>query len=398
MPEFNIEDVKSVVVGAVEEKTGALAAQLDEVKNELADLEAKSQAPVQIEVSEVKFDKELLNAKLRDVFTDGAKDTKLEDIDCKGLAIGGTGGESLAIDEELGRRVIEKAREQVAILGLIGSKSVGSVDYREMVLRNYPGVAKGTEQIAGTNWAATGTQTYEEIVMNVGKQYAKPFISDEAINDPHIDLMSHLTSLLADEMSRRWAQQVLAGDGTTGNLRGMLSSNRLDAALTASGESYKAVDTRDNDFYFAVASGVDGDLGADSAAIMDTLIDVTVALQTAFHANAKWVMNRRTLGAIRKLRDSENRPLIKFEESAFNLLGYPVVVEDYMPDYNVADAAGIMFGDLERAYCLVDIDDKFLVDPYSLDGAVQLKQTSRKGELVQNNDAIVVLVSTDGVA
>ena len=131
---------------------------------------------------------------------------------------------------------------------------------------------------------------------------------------------------------------------------------------------------------------------------MDTLIDVTVALQTAFHANAKWVMNRRTLGAIRKLRDSENRPLIKFEESAFNLLGYPVVVEDYMPDYNVADAAGIMFGDLERAYCLVDIDDKFLVDPYSLDGAVQLKQTSRKGELVQNNDAIVVLVSTDGVA
>lgn len=373
--------------GELETKFKEQAQVLEETKNMVADLEAKGNTAPTVEVSEVKFDSNLLNVKLHEVFQnakDGNKDLSL--VDTKALAVGGTGGESLAIDQELGRRIIERARENVVILGLVGSKTVSSTDYREMVLRGYPATAKGTERVPGSNqWTETGTQTYEQVVMKVGKQYAKPFISDEAISDPHIDLMAHLETLLAEEMSRYWANQVLFGDGSTDNLRGMLSSNRVDAT-----ESLKDNNTRDFDYYPIVKSGAAATIGADAVAIMDNMIDMTVALPTQYMNGSSWTLNRRTLGQLRKLRDAEQRPLIQFESGGFTLLGFGLNIEDYWPD-QAANSTPVCFGQISKAYTLINIDDKFLLDPYSQDGGVLIKTTSRKGEMVMHNDAIVLL-------
>ena len=366
---------------------------LEEVKQTVADLESKHSdlVPASVEVTEVKFDRKVLNQKLRDLFT-GDKGVDLANVDTKALAVGGTGGEALAIDEELGRRVIERARENVAILGLIGSKSVSSVNYREMVLRNYPGTAKGIENVAGTNWNATATQTYEQVVMQVAKQYAKPQITHEAARDPHIDLMAHLETLLAEEMSRYWALQVLFGDGRPDNLRGILSSKR--ASLGAGSESRKDAAERDFDFYKVVPSTEAAKLGSDHEEIIDNMIDLTIEVPTQYLSNSSYTMNRRTLGVLRKIKQSTDgtdlRPLIQFEAGNFTLVGYGVNIEDYMPDV-AADSMPIIFGDLSRAFVLIDIDDEYLVDPYTTDGVVTLKSTSRKGEIVQNNDAIVIL-------
>ncbi|AUS01924.1 coil containing protein [Vibrio phage 3.058.O._10N.286.46.B8] len=383
-----VDEMNTKHEGEIKALSSKFETELKEQKNLVADLEAKGAftAPV-VEESEVKFDDNLLNQKLHDVFMsckDGNRE--FDKIDTKGLAIGGTGGESLAIDQELGRRIIERARENVVILGLVGSKTVSSTDYREMVLRGYPSTAKGTERVPGSNqWTETGTQTYEQVVMKVGKQYAKPFISDEAISDPHIDLMAHLEVLLAEEMSRYWALQVLFGDGSTDNLRGMLSSNRIDAV-----ESLKTSDERDFDYYPIVKSSSAALIGADDKAIMDNLIDMTVQLPTQYLNGSSYTMNRRTLGRLRKLRDTQERPLIQFERGGFSILGFGINVEDYWPG-EAADATPIGFGQLSKAYTLINIDDKFLLDPYSQDGGVVIKATSRKGEMVMHNDAVVFL-------
>lgn len=373
-----------------ETKLADMQTQLEEKAQLMADMEAKLQTPAPTIVAggEVKFDEHALNAKLREVFTnckEGIKD--LGKVDTKALAVGGTGGESLAIDQELGRRVIERARENVAILGLVGRKSVSSTDYREMVLRGYPATAKGTENVAGAsgNWTETSTQTYEQVVMKVAKQYAKPFISNEAMKDPHIDLMAHLEVLLAEEFSRYWALQVLFGNGATDNLRGILTTNRLDPV-----ESAKDNDTRDFDYYPEIKSGAAADIGTDDKSIMDNMIDLTVALPTKYLQGSAYTMNRRTLGVLRKLRDAEQRPLIQFEASGFNLLGFGINIEDYWPDI-AANAHPVVFGQLSQAYTLIDIDDEYLLDPYSADGGVLIKATSRKGEMVMHNDAVVFL-------
>ena len=122
----------------------ALNESFDEVKNIAADAEAKVASQslnMDHKNMELQFDTKALNAKLKEVFASGEK-ADFATIDTKTWAIGGSGNESLAIDEELGRTIIERARENVAILGLIANKSVGSVEYREMVLRTYPGTDK----------------------------------------------------------------------------------------------------------------------------------------------------------------------------------------------------------------------------------------------------------------
>jgi HK97 family phage major capsid protein len=436
----NLEKIKSGIVSAVEEKllskadalaletaTSTITAQgeqitsqaeqlksmtltLDEVKNIAADLESKAAQPILTGEKNVEatFNTKALNEKLREVFT-GEKRVELGKLDTKALTIGGAGDAQLAIDQELGRVVIERAREQVTILGLISNKTVSSVDYREMVLRAYPTTAAQGEQTGGTGngtvFGQTGTATYEQVAMTVAKQLAKPLISNEAINDPHIDLFAMLQVLLTEEVSRYWALQVLFGTGSIGgnDLRGILfnhaTAGRLDKVKSITDAS-----TRDFNYYSAVVSGTASIGASDPTAAnnaIDNAINLTVELPTKYLGSARFVMNRRTLGEYRKLKDTQGRPLIQFESGAFNLVGYPVSIEDYMPDADGTSAGPnsgtdtfpVIFGDLSKAYALCSIDDNYLVDPYSADSAVMIKMESRKGDIVQNNDAIVVLVS-----
>jgi HK97 family phage major capsid protein len=380
----------------------ALTESIEEVKNLAADAESKAASRntnMETKGMELKFDQKLLSDKLKEVLLSGEK-SDFAKIDTKSLSIGGSGGESLAIDEELGRTIIERARENVAILGLVANKNVGSVEYREMVLRNYPATGKVLENTTGAAaWSLTGTQSYVGVAMTVAKQYAKPVISDEAIADPHIDIYSHLQTLLSEETARYWAIQVLFGTGAANNeLRGILnesaSAGRLDA--TESIEYDTAL--RDVNIYMAKVSAVNDSIGDDVSAI-DNAIDMTTLVPSRYLGNSKFVMNRRTLGNYRKLRDEDNKPLIQFEAGGFFLVGYSIVIEDYMPneDGTVQGTAmtgkkfPVIFGDLSKAFALCSIDDNFLVDPYSADGGVTIKYSSRKGDIVQNNDAIVVL-------
>lgn len=434
MSQDNVQEIKEAVVGVVteklatkadsdavhkleqkqadmqkafDEKQAKLEAELTEAKNLVADLESKQneQSIATHEPTELQFDTKALNSKLREVFSDNTQPTNFKNIDTKALTIGGTGGESLAIDEQLGMTIIERARENVEILSLIATKNVSSVEYREMVLRAYPAVAAQGEQTGtgnGTVWAQTATQTYVEVTMKVGKQYAKPLISREAIKDPHIDIMAHLETLLAEEVARYWALQVLYGTGIDNDLRGILHKDATNGRIHPTKNQADA-GTRDVNYYYVMTSGIDDSIGATDPtaanSAIDNAIDLTVALKSKYLKNSKFVMNRRTLGDYRKLKDREGRPLIQFEQGMFMLVGYPVVIEDYLPDADGtyprtgALKTPVIFGDLSRAYALCSIDDDFLYNPYKADGAIMLEYTSRKGDIVQNSDAIVVMAS-----
>lgn len=414
-----IKEIKTAVTKIVEQKTAAMSTELetknaeiaelktsvDEMKNLQADMESKmAEIGTSATTDTSKFDRKAANEALRTAMD--AKTSK-GPVEIKALTIGGAGGESLAIDDELGRSIIERARETVVILGAVGSKSVGSVNYRELVLATYPATDETGENttLAGADWSATATQTYVEVVMKVGKQYAKPQITHEAAADPHIDLMAHLETLLSAEIGRYWAQQVLAGDGSANQINGILHDGK-DAGATGhldtrdltddgtKGESWKSTLTRDPNVFPILPTGVATGFPATASAFIDLLIDATIVVPSAYLGNSSWTMNRRTQGAIRKLKDAEGRPLIQFEGGMFNLLGHPMQLEDYMPNA-AAESFPIIFGDLNSAYRLCDIDENYLIDPYSTDGAVVVKTSSRKGSLIGNNDAIVVIMATD---
>lgn len=133
----------------------------------------------------------------------------------------------------------------------------------------------------------------------------------------------------------------------------------------------------------------------------DDLTDLEGRLDPAYEQNAKWVMNKGTWTAIRQIVDGAGRPLIlRSDESgmgsqpAKTLLGYPVVIDQAMPDLTTATGRFLVLGDLREAYVTRRVHElAIVVDPYSrsVNGQVQYSGWERADGTVQNRSAYVVL-------
>lgn len=308
-----------------------------------------------------------------------------------------------AVAEVLSRDVIEYAREYSPILNYIGRKPELTRNFRELVLVTYPSVQEGIENVAGTAIAETTTQEYKEVKAKEFKVNAKPRITDEAMYGADIDIYSALVRLLGRELAIYTAAQVLYGDGTGKNCRGILSSNRVDIT-NLTGESFKPTldanpaNARNADFYPVKPTGVSGALGADDKSSVNFVIDVVNSLPTEHLNGAAWYMNRKTRGIFEKLRDANDKPIFRMSYvdgvGTLMLNGYPVVIDDTLPDL-VANSTFAIFGRLDRAFAINNGEiDKMLLDPYTVDGCTVIKTDKEYFEIVQQSDAILVLAAT----
>lgn len=386
---------------------------MDEILDELADLQSKMKKPaaaITDDVDRAKAFKELagkaIGAAFKEAQSKGLKEISFESIydhatdQFKALNITTPAQGGLAVAEVLSRDVLEYAREYSPILLQVGRKANMTRSFREMVLISYPTVAKGIENVAGTAFTETDTQTYAEVRSKEFKLYAKPRITDEAMYGTDIDIYGHLVELLGVEVAIYLAAQVLYGDGADKNCRGILSSNRLQTA-TAGGESWKptlGAGARGADYFPAKASGVAGKLGADDKAIVDFIIDVVNEHPTMHLQGSAWHMNRKTRGVLEKVRDGFDRPIFRMSYSddggsRLMLNGFPVIIDDTLPD--IADGAcPIIFGRLDRAFAINDGDiDKLIVDPYSVDACTVLKYHKEMFEMMQRSDAVKMIMT-----
>lgn len=401
----SINEKLTAKLEALESKgEGVTQEQLEELKNEMADLEVKTQRPA---VMMTKEDEQKVRNVLKTALgayvktkDNNASMNEFVDLQVKAaLNLTNTGEGLESIDEVLSRDIIERAREAYPLLSDINVRNMPR-KLREQVLISYPSVQLGIENVAGADISETDVQRYAEVENNVAKVNAKPRITDEALVGGDLDIYGHLLSLLDDEIGRWLILQVLFGDNSGKSMRGILSSNRLDITNTT-GQAWKetiaASDARDPDHYPAVATGVAGGLPATDNEIIDFMIDVTEALPTKYLGNAKWYFNRKLRAKLRKVKDADGRPQYTNDNQGDGLKveGYPIVIEDYMPDYTTADAPFAIFGDLNAAFSMSPGDiDKMLLDPYSVDGCVVVKTDKEFFEIVGKNDAIIILVAT----
>jgi len=395
-----------------EAQKAKFAADISELKNEIADLEVKGNKP-QLVLDTKAQDLQLKTAVKTAIGSfirakdESGKDTGrfksfVVDHVKAALNLTGTGVGLESIDQVLSREVTERAREAYPIMGAVGMRNMPR-SLREEVLISYPSVQQGIENVAGTAISETEVQSYAEVVNQIAKINAKPRITDEAMSGSDLDLYGQLLRLLDDEVGRYVVNQILFGNGNSKNMRGILSSNRLDLTNTT-GESFKptvGTGARNPDFYPAIGTGVSGGLPATDKAIVDWLIDFETALPTAYLAGAKWYMNRRTLGKFKKLRDANDNPVFTagYMGQAMSINGYPVVLDDYMPDFDVANAPFLIFGKLDAAFYISTGDiDYILLDPYTSDGSTIVKVNKEYFEIVGKNDAIIVGAATTASA
>lgn len=405
--------------GGDQDQAKKMAEQLEELVQEISDLRSKYKAPAAVVTEEQK--KALHDGILKPVigaWLKGKHNKTSQDL-FKFVAQEGTerfkalnltnadeGGRAVA--EVLSRDVIEYAREYSPVLNEVGRKPSMTRNFRELVLVTYPSVAEGIENVAGTDFAETTTQEYKEVKSKEFKVSAKPRITDEAMYGADIDLYGDLVRLLGREVSIYLAAQVLFGNGTGKNARGILSSQRVDIT-DGTGKSWKPTlapdpaNARPADYYPAVSTGVAGDLGADDVARMDFIIELVNTLPTQWLSGAKFYMNRKTKSKIEKIRQENGDPvfLMSYREgNGLMLMGHPVVIDDTLPNMT-ANSTPIIFGNLGAAFAINDGDiDKMLIDPYTVDDCTVVKYSKEMFEMVQNSDAILVVACTtnDGTA
>ena len=224
---------------------------------------------------------------------------------------------------------------------------------------------------AGETDARLQTQAPELSLLDfpVGELYAMPAATQALLDDSVADVDAWLADEVRDVFSAQESAAFVAGDGVN-KPRGFVN----DPAIGT------------------VAAGAGGDLDADAP--LDALLDLIYAPETRYRAGGSFVMNRRTLSRLRKVRDADGNYIWQPAASAggaSTLLGFRVTEMEDMPDI-AAGSKPIAFGDFRRGYLIVDRQGiQVLRDPFSAKPYVLFYTTKRVGGGVQDADAIKLL-------
>ncbi|MDG4649800.1 phage major capsid protein [Roseibacterium sp. SDUM158017] len=239
---------------------------------------------------------------------------------------------------------------------------------------------------AGAGWAdeiapasETDTPQLERISIPLHELSALPKASQRLLDDAAFDIEGWLAGRIADKFARAEADAFLNGDGA-GKPKGLLTHPTVANASWAWGSlGY-------------VATGTAGDFDATNPS--DSIVDLVYALGARYRANATFLMNSKTAGAVRKMKDADGRFLwsdgLSQGEPA-RLMGYPVLVAEDMPDI-AAGAMAIAFGDFGAGYTIAERPDlRVLRDPFSAKPHVLFYATKRVGGDVTDFAAVKLM-------
>lgn len=304
-------------------------------------------------------------------FMQKGDDTALKMIETKALstATGGDGGFAVptVIDAE-----IEKQLQALSPLrAIVKVKTIETGNYKRLVNTGFGGTSSNWVGEVG-NRAETATPTLKEVVIEPGEIYANAAATQRALDDMQFDAEAWLQEEVAEEFAIREGAAIVNGTGAD-QPKGFLHADYAAGIGT-------------------VKTGVDGAFAASDAA--DILVDLVHSLNARYRQGAKFVMNSKTLAAVRKMKDADGNFIWRAglaEGQPDMLLGYPVVEAEDMPDM-AAGSRSIAFGNFERAYTLVERHGvRVLRDPYSNKPYVNFYATKRIGGALVNEEALKLI-------
>ena len=209
--------------------------------------------------------------------------------------------------------------------------------------------------------------------------YANPAATQTLLDDALVDLDEWLAGEVEDAFAAQETAAFVTGDGTN-KPRGFLNYDIVADGSHVWGKlGY-------------VATGNAGAFPASNPA--DKLIELVYAPKAQYRPNGRFVMNRKTLSAVRRFKDGNNayvwQPATAPGANS-TLMGYPVTEIETMPDV-AAGSLSIAFGVFQRGYLIVDrAGVRVLRDPFTAKPYVLFYTTKRVGGGVQNFDAIKVM-------
>jgi len=356
------------------EKVERINAALDLQKKTMDEMALAARRP---ELGGARFDASAREHKSGwDAYMRRGEAASLKRLEEKALSAGSDPDGGYLVPEET-ERVIDRVVSEISpIRAIAGVRQIGAAVYKK------PFTTEGAQ----AGWVGetdarpeTTTPVLAELEFPAMELYAMPAATASLLDDAAVNI----DQWLAEEVQAVFAEQesaaFVAGDGVK-KPRGFLDYARVDDASWSWGN------------IGTLSTGVSGGFPASDPS--DILIDLIYALKSGYRANAHFVMNRKTQGAIRKFKDADGNYIWQPGLAAGQpprLMNFPIAEAEDMPDM-AADAAAIAFGDFKRGYLIVDrLGVRVLRDPYTAKPYVLFYTTKRVGGGVQNFEAIKLL-------
>lgn len=186
--------------------------------------------------------------------------------------------------------------------------------------------------------------TYGMEEMALPEMYAMIDISQQMLEDSAFDMEAELRFEANEQFAVKEGQEFVSGTGI-GEMEGILTNNTVQSTVSGTAATI-----------------------ADANGQADGLMTLFHAIKTAYTRDANWLLNRVTLGSVRKLKDADKNYIWMpgLAQGVPNtILGQPYVEMPDMPNEG-ANLYPIAFGDFKRGYVMADrIAMEMLRDPYT---------------------------------
>ncbi len=297
-------------------------------------------------------------------------------LEGKALSTGILADGGYLVDPQTSDRIqgVLRAASSIRSVATVAEVDAGVYD----VLVDHTDIGAGWTSETGS-LAETGTPQIDRISITLHELSASPKASQRLLDDSAFDIEGWLAARIADRFIRAENAAFVSGNGVD-KPTGFLTYT----AVPNDGWAWGSLGY--------VATGTAGDFSAADPS--DAIVDLIYALGAEYRVNAVFVMNSKTAGAVRKMKDADGRFLWAEGLSSgqpARLMGYPVVISEDMPDIAL-NAMAIAFGDFGAGYTIAERPDlRIMRDPFSAKPHVLFYASKRVGGDVTDFAAIKLL-------
>lgn len=360
-----------------DEKIAKLNTYLDEIKTSIDQkMREISRPSLGGEGGEQKAEAVAYTQAFMDYFRKGIEAPNMHELAHKALSVGSNADGGYAVTPQMETAIDAVLKEISPMRSIATVMQISSGSYVKPVSQR--GTASGWAAEAADR-TETNASTLAQLTFSAAELYANPKATQALLDDSFVNIEQWVADEVATEFAYQEGKAFIDGNGTN-KPKGILGyTNAADASYAWGGLGY-------------IASGAAGAWAASNPS--DALISLVHALKAGYRQNANFLMNRKTLGDIRKFKDSNGNYLWQPSLQAgapSSLLGYGVVEAEDMPVV-AANSYSLAFGDFRRGYLIVDrVGIRTLRDAYTAKPYVQFYTTKRVGGGVQNFEAIKLL-------
>ncbi len=241
----------------------------------------------------------------------------------KALAYGGSSTGGILAPEAVATTILEKVAEYSPVRGLAQTIAMSGPLLQLPRLVDEVTPAPRAE----TATAAEDEPSFEQIDLKPFEMAVTVPVTRILLEDAQIDLAAFLSNHIARRFGQIEASWFVNGNGTT-QAEGVLNSDDVEEIAVPTASAFNA----------------------------EALIDLYYHIKTSYSVNGSWLMNRRTMSLVRKLKDSDGtyiwQPGITAGQPSL-LLGRPVYEAVDAPDI-AAGKTPIIFGDFASGYAIAD--------------------------------------------